>query len=374
MVYIDIVITGLLIFPFIAALFTFPYAIFQYNRYGSISRYRTLIIYSFILYMLIAFFMVSLPLPDLESTVGNTWQDHLNLIPLRQIWLYWHDKPLNADSFRTYLSSMALWQLLFNILLTVPFGVYMRYYFKYSLKRTIISSFLLSLFYEISQITALFGIYPGPYRLADVEDLICNTLGGILGYYIAAVFALVLPSRDAIDRRSLACSGRITGMRRFFSVLFDYIFITLVYIFLLGVVQILYPQFFEFYIYGIIYNWSFFCLVSLIQVLLTKGSTLGHAVCRMTLVSENLEAASSWQLIKRYLFLWLFTELPLIIIGWLMNRQIVIINNFVMSLLMLGSRAYFLYYFYNALFKKGQPMPHDRLSRTFYAATRIPEK
>jgi glycopeptide antibiotics resistance protein len=46
-------------------------------------------------------------------------------------------------------------------------------------------SFLLSLFYETSQLTALFGIYPGPYRFADVEDLICNTLGGAAGWQIA---------------------------------------------------------------------------------------------------------------------------------------------------------------------------------------------
>jgi glycopeptide antibiotics resistance protein len=37
---------------------------------------------------------------------------------------------------------MSLWQLLLNILLTVPFGVYLRYYFKQSLKRTILYSFL----------------------------------------------------------------------------------------------------------------------------------------------------------------------------------------------------------------------------------------
>ena len=88
MVYIDNIYWGLLIFPFIAAVFTLPYALYQYNKYGSVSKFRTLIIYSFILYMLIAFFMVCLPLPDWESTVGNRWQDHLNLIPFRQIWLY----------------------------------------------------------------------------------------------------------------------------------------------------------------------------------------------------------------------------------------------------------------------------------------------
>ena len=75
MVYLDNIYWGLLIFPLIAAVFTLPYALYQYNKYGSVSKLRTLIIYSFILYMLIAFFMVCLPLPDWESTVGNRWQE-----------------------------------------------------------------------------------------------------------------------------------------------------------------------------------------------------------------------------------------------------------------------------------------------------------
>lgn len=243
MVYINNIYTGLVVFPFIAALFTLPYAVYQYNRHGSVSKYRTLIIYSFILYMLIAFFMVILPLPDRASTAGNTWQDHLNLIPFRQIWLYWHDKAFGIAALQEYLVSMSFWQLLFNILLTVPFGIYMRYYFKFSLKRTILYSFLLSLFYEISQITALFGIYPGPYRLADIEDLICNTLGGTAGFYIASVFAAVLPSRDEIDEKCRAHGTKVTGMRRLWAAAFDYVCISAVYIFILGVIQILDPEF-----------------------------------------------------------------------------------------------------------------------------------
>ena len=58
MVYLDNIYWGLLIFPLIAAVITLPYALYQYNKYGSVSKLRTLIIYSFILYMLIAFFMV----------------------------------------------------------------------------------------------------------------------------------------------------------------------------------------------------------------------------------------------------------------------------------------------------------------------------
>lgn len=101
--YIDNIVLGVLIFPFIAALVTFPYALHQYHKYGSVYKYRTLIIYSFILYMMIVFFMVSLPLPERASTVGNQWRDHLNLIPCRQIWLYWHSRQLNAETFAKYL-------------------------------------------------------------------------------------------------------------------------------------------------------------------------------------------------------------------------------------------------------------------------------
>ena len=37
--YIDTIITGLAVFPFLAALFTMPYALFQYHSHGSVSKY-----------------------------------------------------------------------------------------------------------------------------------------------------------------------------------------------------------------------------------------------------------------------------------------------------------------------------------------------
>ena len=373
MVYINNIYTGLLVFPFIAALFTLPYAVFQYNKHGAVSKYRTLIIYSFILYMLIAFFMVCLPLPDRASTVGNTWQEHLNLIPFRQIWLYWHDKAFGIAALKKYLVSMSLWQLLFNILLTVPFGMYMRYYFKLSLKRTVLYSFLLSLFYETSQITALFGIYPGPYRLADVEDLICNTMGGVCGYYVASTIARVLPNRDEIDERCRAYSTRVTGMRRFWAALFDYLCISALYIFLIGVIRILNPEFTGFYVYAEVQSWSFFCLISLVQVLITRGSTLGHAVCRVILVSEEGGAASAGQLIKRYLYLWLFTEVPLIIAGLLTNMRFAFVIDVIILALVFISRLYYVMYFINVVLRKGKLMPHDKLSGTLYMVAELPE-
>ena len=375
MVYIENIITGLIIFPFIAAVLTFPYALYQYNRHGSVSKLRTLIIFSFILYMIIAFFMVSLPLPDPETTVGNRWQDHLNLIPFRQIWLYWKDREITLSAIRTYLTSMSLWQLLFNILLTVPFGIYLRYYFKQSLGRTILFSFLLSLFYEVSQFTALFGIYPGPYRLADVEDLICNTLGGVLGYQIAYVFSAVLPSRDAIDAYCRAEGKKVTGFRRFWSVLFDYLFSEIVLLFLCGTAIVLWPHLEHSAVYQQLNGWSFFCAASLLQVLLTNGSTLGHSICRMILVSEDGGIASKGQLIVRYLSLWLFTEFPLVLSSLHADGKTVFLNDFVLFALILFSQFYYVWYVIAVIFGKGRrKMPHEKLSRTVYIAVPVPEE
>ena len=242
-----------------------------------------------------------------------------------------------------------------------------------SLKRTVLYSFLLSLFYETSQITALFGIYPGPYRLADVEDLICNTMGGAAGYYMASVFAGVLPSRDEIDEECRKAGTRVTGMRRFWAALFDYVCITALYIFLLGAIRIINPEFTGYSIYGEVYGWTFFCIVSLLQVIITKGLTLGHASCRMILVSENGGFASAGQLVKRYLCLWLFTEMPLIIASLLMNVRFAVIIDLLILGLTVASRIYFIMYFINAVFRKGKLMPHDKLSGTLYMATKLPE-
>ena len=375
MVYINNIYTGLLVFPFIAAVITLPYAIFQYNRHGALSKYRTLIIYSFILYMLIAFFMVSLPLPDRASTVGNKWQDHLNLIPCKQIWLYWRSRPLSIRNLRAYLTSMSLWQLLFNILLTVPFGIYMRYYFKLDLKRTILFSFLLSLFYETSQLTALFGIYPGPYRLADVEDLICNTMGGAVGWQVAYMFMVVLPSRDEIDAACRAQCREVTGMRRFWSALFDYICSDILRGVLFGGLTILAPGSENHFIYRLFSSLTFFYLYCLIQVILTKGSTLGHGLCRMVLVSEKGSVATTGQFVKRYLYLWLFTELPMLFAGMMTGGPLETpIYSFLFMALVLISRLYIAAYLIIAVSQKSVRMPHERLSGTFYIASGIPDE
>lgn len=69
------------------------------------------------------------------------------------------------------LKESAFLQVAFNVLLTVPFGIYLRYYFRRSFLQTICISFFLSLFFELTQVTGLYGIYNCAYRLFDIDDL-----------------------------------------------------------------------------------------------------------------------------------------------------------------------------------------------------------
>ena len=83
--------------------------------------------------------------------------------------------------------------------MTIPFGAYLRYYWKMDMKKIALLSFALTLFIEVGQLTGLFFIYPGSYRLCDVDDLMCNTLGGVIGAWTAARCTF-LPRLDSFER------------------------------------------------------------------------------------------------------------------------------------------------------------------------------
>ena len=77
-------------------------------------------------------------------------------------------------------------------------------------------TFLLSLFFELTQLTGLNFIYSRPYRLFDVDNLMINTLGGILGYFIKNKLKVLLPSREEIND-----SVKVSVLRRITSILID---------------------------------------------------------------------------------------------------------------------------------------------------------
>jgi hypothetical protein len=69
----------------------------------------------------------------------------------------------------------------------------MRFLFGFKFGKTMLSGFIFSLLCEITQITGLFFIYPAPYRVFDIDDLIINTLGAVVGYLIFPLLSRILP-------------------------------------------------------------------------------------------------------------------------------------------------------------------------------------
>ncbi|MNO22488.1 VanZ like family protein [compost metagenome] len=214
-----------LAFPFAAFLFTLPFLIVHYRKYGYINKFRGFILYLFLLYLMNAYFLVILPLPASRNNIPMA-SGGLQLLPLNFIRDILKETSIvlsNPETYLHLLEERAVLQVLFNILLTVPFGVVIRYYYRLGWLRCIVFSFLLSLFFELTQLTGLYGIYQHPYRVFDVDDLLMNTLGGIIGVLIADWTSSLLPKVDRLDTNVDPSAKRVTYIRRGVAYLLDFL-------------------------------------------------------------------------------------------------------------------------------------------------------
>ena len=171
-------------------------------------------------------------------------------------------------------------------------------------------SFLLSLSFECLQLSGLFFIYPRPYRLFDVDDLITNTLGGVIGYGLTPIVAHFLPSREKLDERSYHKGMRVSAMRRMFAFAIDIIVTLILYI----MISFLLPLRFHFYGYLII-----ILLLYFIVPCLSKGRTLGKMMVKIRLVNFQNQNAKWYQYLLHFLPTYLLIlPFPYIILAFIL--------------------------------------------------------
>lgn len=222
--------TAIVVFPLVALVFSIPFILHQYHKYGSINFLRVLIVYSFVLCLITIYFLVILPLPNRNDVVYKP--DMIRLIPFGFIEDIIRESSIQVNNPQTilnFLKEPCFYTVILNIIMTIPFGMYLRYYFKCNLRKTIKMSFLLSLFFELTQLTGLYFLYPYQYRVFDVDDLMMNTIGGTIGYFLIGIIDKFLPSREEIDRESFKKGEVVSGLRRitvFVLDLFLYMFLT----------------------------------------------------------------------------------------------------------------------------------------------------
>lgn len=219
---------GFLTFPLVALVITLPYMAYQYRRFGSISVWKTLVVYSFAFYCLCMCYLIALPLPaDRTAFVPNREPqlDPFNLIDQIQTVMASTSFSLgDRSTWAPTLKTPVVYEAIFNVLLTLPLGVYLRYLFSCKWWQALCIGLATTCLFEFSQLTGLFGLYAHPYRLFDVDDIILNTIGCMIGFWLAIPFSAALPSMDSVNDAARARGlTRVSVTRRMFACLIDLI-------------------------------------------------------------------------------------------------------------------------------------------------------
>lgn len=204
--YLQPILMAVFVFTMLAFLGTVPWTLYQYRKHGYFNFWRSFMVFSFIFYGLSAFFLVSLPFPENRHNLPLPSGSGVQLNPLNFIFEFSKVPGFSWGSPGSYLKlikSFTFLEVVFNTLLLLPLGVYLRYYLKKISKVywAFIAGLGVSLLFEVSQLTALFGYFDHQYRIFDVVDLMTNTTGAVLGYLIAPLFLFFVPSRDAIKTK-----------------------------------------------------------------------------------------------------------------------------------------------------------------------------
>ena len=207
--YTQPVNVAIIAFILLAFVIWIPWLIYTYRKYGFLRLSTTLISFSFIFYFFSALFLVILPLPSIRDTCSmqEPGTQHYSLVPFRFISDIFENSGIVWTHPGTYIhlfEQTAFYQALFNFLLLMPFGVYLRHFLKQKKQWTLALgiTFVLTLFYEMTQVTGIFGYYNCAYRIFDVDDLLLNTLGGIVGFFIAPAVLALFPSKEKINEKA----------------------------------------------------------------------------------------------------------------------------------------------------------------------------
>ena len=302
--YIEPIRFALIVFPFLALAISLVFFIYEYRKYGTFILTSAIVLYSFVFYLLCAYFLVILPLPTKEAVAQMTGPKmELHLFAT---WEHFRQNTvLVLSDPSTYLPAMrqsVFLEPVFNLLLIVPFGIYLRYYFRFSFIKTVIASFCLSLFFELTQLSGLYFIYPRPYRLFDVNDLLTNTLGGALGFIIEPVFTFMLPTRARMDEISYEKGKTVSLTRRLVAYLIDWGFLSV----LTFIITLLLQAAFKIGSITSSGGWIFIEVILYFMLVpyLTNGRTLGKRIVRIKIVADDNSKLRFKSLFVRYAYLY----------------------------------------------------------------------
>jgi len=176
---IDVISSLVVVFPILIILY--------FTWLKSLSLKKKILLFVFICYIIAVFSVVGIP-----SITGLTLDFYVNLVPF-------------ADMIA------GLTETLLNVVLFIPMGFMLPLLWKCfcSLKKTVLFGFLVSAGIEILQIFT--------FRTTDINDLITNTAGTLLGYLLVIkICKKLFCDEDANARKEIICAFSLVFLTMFF--------------------------------------------------------------------------------------------------------------------------------------------------------------
>lgn len=282
--------------PFVALIFALPYTIYGYVRNKTVDVWKCTYLYTFCLYFICAYFVTWLPLPTAETLARlKPMSEFIQLVPFQSF--------LDIER-ETLLRDLAI--ILFNVALTMPLGYFLKEFFHASMKKAVLCGFLVSLLYEVTQLTGLFFIYPRAYRIFDIDDLIINTLGAYLGYVVAPLISGLLPGISDKQNQRLVQGSEVAFAQRAIAAAMDFLIILSGAVLVIACVPALqapmtsraslmrFPLFF-----------ILFMLIAVAYSFLLGGGTLGYRLAGLRLMTGRGLTASRLKCVLRTLLMYI---------------------------------------------------------------------
>ncbi|PSL54522.1 glycopeptide antibiotics resistance protein [Saccharothrix carnea] len=279
--YLESVRTGFAAFVGVGVLVLLPLVALHYYRFGRVEPRRALVLYGLLAYGLVALALIFLPFP----TRVCTGEEMLSTTPFRWVTDMRNNLAANGRSGPgAVVTSTVFLQQVFNVALFVPLGVVLRKAYGRGPLAVVAIGLGISLAVEVVQYTGNLGAYACPYRIADVDDLISNTTGSLLGWMIAPV-ALVVPAVPHPDA-STAPPDTVTVPRRLVALVVDVVL-------LIAVVHLVFDN----------NPWSIAALAATLRIVLpaTTGWTAGGWLLRYRLRRADGTRANPFRIALREL-------------------------------------------------------------------------
>lgn len=172
---------AVMLWPFLSFILTLPVLALLYHRDNRIRFTSALTAYLIVLYLLALVCFTTYPMPEHPAAYCATHHLQPQLNPFEFV----HD--IRSAGI------VGILQIALNIVFFMPLGFFMKRTFRWRLVLAAPAAFCCSLLIETTQLTGDWGLYPCSYRLFDVDDLITNTVGALIGFALAGLFNRIVP-------------------------------------------------------------------------------------------------------------------------------------------------------------------------------------